>query len=48
MCGYFLNQNLGQPLIAEPFYIYIILTSRLFVKRYFFGIVAFPRPSKFL
>ena len=50
MCGYFLNLNLGQPLTAEPFCIYIILTCRLFVKRLLhFRQVQFafsPRPSK--
>ena len=48
MLRLFFNQKLRAPLSAEPFYIYIILTRRLFVKRFFYLLTIFDKYAKML
>ena len=44
MMRLFFNSTMRAPLSAEPFYTYIILTRRLFVKRFFYYLP--PRLNK--
>ena len=48
MMRLFFNSTMRAPLSAEPFYIYIILIRRLFVKRFFCCVRAAEFCVKFL